>query len=70
MNSIFCSKCGMIKSRCVCSNRDEKQNSTIERPSVDEKKLLQEQNPDIDDEIIENFPFKTARNNIRNYGSI
>ncbi|MCD7781506.1 MAG: ATP-dependent DNA helicase [Methanosphaera sp.] len=63
MTSIFCPKCGMVQSRCVCSTKDENQNSYIERPNSDEKRILQEQHPDIDDEIIENFPFKSARNN-------
>lgn len=63
MNSIFCPKCGMIKNKCICSNKEEEQHSLIDRPTNEEKEILQAQHPDIDDEIIENFPFKTARHN-------
>lgn len=63
MNTIFCPDCGMIKTKCICSDKQENQHSLIERPSVEEKELLQKQHPDIDDEIIENFPFKEARHN-------
>lgn len=63
MNSIFCPKCGMLKNKCICSNRDEEQHSLIDRPTNEEKEILQAQHPDIDDEIIENFPFKQARHN-------
>lgn len=63
MNSIFCPKCGMLKNKCICSNKDEEQHSLIDRPTNEEKEILQAQHPDIDDEIIENFPFKNARHN-------
>lgn len=66
MNTIFCPKCGMIKNKCVCSKTDDekKQRHTlIERPSAEEKRQLQAQHPQIDEEIIENFPFKEARHN-------
>ncbi|RAP44197.1 helicase C-terminal domain-containing protein [uncultured Methanosphaera sp.] len=63
MNTIFCPKCGMIKTKCICSDKDNKHNSLLERPSAEEKEELQRQHPDIDDEIIENFPFKEARHN-------
>lgn len=63
MNSIFCPKCGMLKNKCICSNKDEEQHSLIDRPTNEEKEILQAQHPDIDDEIIENFPFKQARHN-------
>ncbi len=63
MNTLFCPKCGMLKNNCVCSDKPANQNSSIERPTSEEKEVLQSQNPDIDDEIIENFPFKQARNN-------
>lgn len=63
MNTIFCPDCGMIKTKCICSDKQENQHSLIERPSVEEKELLQKQHPDIDDEIIENFPFREARHN-------
>ena len=63
MNSIFCPDCGMIKTKCICSKSEEEHSSLIERPTVEEKEELQRQHPDIDDEIIENFPFKQARHN-------
>jgi Rad3-related DNA helicase len=56
----------MIKNKCVCSkSEDEKKqyNSLIERPSAEEKRQLQAEHPEIDEEIIENFPFKEARHN-------
>ncbi|MBE6488548.1 MAG: ATP-dependent DNA helicase [Methanosphaera stadtmanae] len=66
MNTIFCPKCGMIKNKCVCSKSEEEEkqhHSLIERPSQEEKEELQRQHPDIDEEIIEYFPFKQARHN-------
>lgn len=63
MNSIFCPNCGMIKNKCVCSKGEEERQSLIERPTTEEKEELQRQHPEIDDEIIENFPFKQARHN-------
>ncbi|MBE6494741.1 MAG: ATP-dependent DNA helicase [Methanosphaera stadtmanae] len=63
MNSIFCPKCGMVKNKCICSDKEEEQHSLIDRPTNEEKEILQAQHPDIDDEIIENFPFKQARHN-------
>ncbi|MBQ6220869.1 MAG: ATP-dependent DNA helicase [Methanosphaera sp.] len=63
MNSIFCPDCGMIKNKCICSKSENEHSSLIERPSKEEKEELQRQHPDIDDEIIENFPFKQARHN-------
>lgn len=63
MNSIFCPDCGMVKNKCVCPKEDEERASLIIRPSAEEKEILQKQHPDIDDEIIENFPFKEARHN-------
>lgn len=63
MNSIFCPKCGMIKNKCVCSKNEYEHQSLIERPTTEEKEKLQRQHPEIDDEIIENFPFKEARHN-------
>ncbi len=63
MNTIFCPKCGMLRNKCVCSEKQEQQHSLVDRPTVEEKEELQRQNPEIDDEIIENFPFKEARHN-------
>lgn len=64
MNNIFCPTCGMIKNKCVCSNREEKtQHSLITRPTKEEKEELRRENPEIDEEIIEHFPFKHARHN-------
>ncbi|OED30829.1 helicase C-terminal domain-containing protein [Methanosphaera sp. WGK6] len=63
MNTIFCPKCGMIKNKCICSDKPEEQHSLLTRPSTEEKEELQRQHPDIDDEIIENFPFKESRHN-------
>ena len=66
MNTIFCPTCGMIKNKCVCSkSADEKKqySSLIERPTAEEKIELQAKHPEIDEEIIENFPFKEARHN-------
>jgi Rad3-related DNA helicase len=61
-NTIFCPKCGMIKTKCVCTDNKE-HNTLLNRPTKNEKKELQKNHPDIDDEIIENFPFKEARPN-------
>lgn len=63
MNMIFCPKCGMLKNKCVCSESQEEKHTPVNRPTKEEKELLQKQHPDIDDEIIENFPFKEARSN-------
>ena len=63
MNMIFCPKCGMLKNKCVCSESQEEKHAPVNRPTKEEKELLQKQHPDIDDEIIENFPFKEARSN-------
>ncbi len=75
MKTLFCPKCGMLKDQCTCpdagndtdsdtgSVNSRSQSSLIERPTLQEKQELQRQYPDIDDEIIENFPFKSARNN-------
>ena len=66
MNTIFCPKCGMIKNKCVCSKTEEEkkqQHGLIERPSAQEKEELQKQHPEIDEEVIEHFPFKQARHN-------
>lgn len=56
-NTIFCPKCGMIKTKCVCTD-NKKHNTLLNRPTKNEKKELQKNHPDIDYEIIENFPFK------------
>ena len=66
MNTIFCPKCGMIKNKCVCSKTEQEkkqQHSLIERPSAEDKEELQKQHPEIDEEVIEHFPFKQARHN-------
>lgn len=63
MNTIFCPDCGMLKNKCICSDKQDSEFSEITRPTVDEKKQLKQQHPEIDEEIIENFPFKTARTN-------
>ena len=43
MNSIFCQKCGMLKNKCVCSDKEEEgqQHSLIDRPTKEEKEALQ-----------------------------
>lgn len=63
MNTIFCPKCGMLKNKCICSEKQEKQYTQIQRPDAESKKTLQKNHPDIDEEIIENFPFERAREN-------
>jgi ATP-dependent DNA helicase DinG len=57
----FCEKCGMIKARCVCNTINNKGyiNTKISKPKVSELKKLY---PDVDEEIIENFPFSKPRN--------
>ena len=60
-SGFFCEKCGMIKARCVCDKIGNKGyiNTRISKPNVSEFK---KRYPDVDEEIIENFPFSEPRN--------
>ncbi|MDO5851544.1 MAG: ATP-dependent DNA helicase [Methanobacteriaceae archaeon] len=62
-NTIFCEKCGMLKNKCICSQNSNQTTTLLNRPDTKQKEQLQKEHPDIDDEIIENFPFTTARPN-------
>lgn len=59
-NGFFCEKCGMIKDRCICPSKEFK---TQELPKISPNRLnaIKRQYPDIDEEIIENFPFESPR---------
>ena len=56
----FCEKCGMIKARCVCHKIGSKgyTNTKISKPNISEIKKMY---PNVDEEIIENFPFSEPR---------
>ncbi len=56
----FCEKCGMIKARCVCHKIGSKGyiNTKISKPNISEIKKMY---PNVDEEIIENFPFSEPR---------
>lgn len=56
----FCEKCGMIKSRCVCNKSGNHGliNKKISKKTVSD---IKNKYPDVDDEIIENFPFSQPR---------
>ena len=60
-SGFFCEKCGMIKARCVCNKIGNKGyiSTRISKPNVSEFK---KRYPDVDEEIIENFPFSEPRN--------
>ena len=53
---MFCKGCGMLKSNCICGNI--KNSSENEVQNFDN---LSKENPDISDEIIQNFPFEKSR---------
>ncbi|MBM4240383.1 MAG: ATP-dependent DNA helicase [Euryarchaeota archaeon] len=59
-NGWFCKRCGMIKQRCICPEKDFVAIGKIE-PSSSQILKLKKLNPEIDAEIIENFPFPEAR---------
>jgi ATP-dependent DNA helicase DinG len=56
----FCEKCGMIKARCICNKIGHKEynNTKISKPNISEIKKMY---PNVDEEIIENFPFSEPR---------
>ncbi len=56
----FCEKCGMIKARCVCNNSGLKTyTNTKTSPTAITK--IKEMYPEVEEEIIENFPFAEPR---------
>ncbi|NYB52663.1 MAG: ATP-dependent DNA helicase [Methanobacteriaceae archaeon] len=59
-NGFFCNKCGMIKDRCICPPGNY---SPVETPKISTSRLraLKRQYPDIDEDIIEKFPFESPR---------
>jgi ATP-dependent DNA helicase DinG len=59
-NGFFCDKCGMIKDRCICTTGNF---SRVETPKISTSRLrsLKRQYPDIDEDIIEKFPFESPR---------
>ena len=61
-NGFFCEKCGMIKARCICPKNGSEgvKKSSPKNNNVSELRRLY---PDVDDEIIENFPFSEPRHN-------
>ncbi len=59
-NSFFCNKCGMIKSRCICTSDKSKQIKTA-KISTPQLETLKNQFPDISENILEKFPFQTPR---------
>ncbi|KZX15909.1 bifunctional ATP-dependent DNA helicase/DNA polymerase III subunit epsilon [Methanobrevibacter cuticularis] len=83
-NSLFCSKCGMMKNSCICKNSNSlNKNSNVsstKTPKITEsaeipdsysisdhslpKNIINQMKkgfPNIDDQIIENFPFENPR---------
>ncbi|AEG19363.1 helicase C-terminal domain-containing protein [Methanobacterium paludis] len=59
-NGFFCKQCGMVKARCVCpkgNTETTKKPETSRNMTPEIKKLY----PDVEDEIIENFPFSSPR---------
>lgn len=72
-NTIFCPKCGMLKSNCTCGDKTKKESKVVEDEiqevySIEEHRLdseiiekLKNQYKHIDEEIIENFPFPEPR---------
>ena len=61
-NGFFCEKCGMIKARCICPKNGSEgaKRSSPKNNNVSELRRLY---PDVDDEIIKNFPFSEPRHN-------
>ncbi len=59
-NGFFCDKCGMIKDRCICAQGSYSRTKT---PKISTSRLraLKRQYPDIDDDILEKFPFESPR---------
>lgn len=59
-NGFFCNKCGMIKDRCICTLNDTNQ---VKTPKISTTRIraLKNQYPDIDEDIIEKFPFPSPR---------
>ncbi len=59
-SGFFCEKCGMIKARCVCHKSGSKEyiNTRISKSDVSK---IKKEYPDVDEEIIENFPFSEPR---------
>ncbi len=56
----FCEKCGMIKARCVCNNSGLKTyTNTKTSPTAIAK--IKEMYPEVEEEVIENFPFAEPR---------
>jgi ATP-dependent DNA helicase DinG len=59
-NGFFCSECKMIKQRCICSTTKQNENKSAGIPRNRISRLKNE-NPRIDNRILENFPFEEPR---------
>jgi ATP-dependent DNA helicase DinG len=59
-SGFFCEKCGMIKARCICNKSRSKGQiyTKVSKPNISEIKKMY---PDVEGEIIENFPFSEPR---------
>ncbi len=59
-SGFFCEKCGMIKARCICHKINTKGyiNTKISKSKISEIKMMY---PDVEEDIIENFPFSKPR---------
>lgn len=60
MNGFFCEKCGMIKDNCVC-NKDGPQLTKASGISKSRISEMKTEYPEMDMEILENFPFPEPR---------
>lgn len=72
-NPLFCPNCGMLKNNCICDKKNSLKYNDKEDISSESYlnknniitggyiNILKENYPNIDDEIIENFPFKEPR---------
>lgn len=59
-NGFFCNKCGMIKDNCICSINGPK---LVKASGIPDSRIIEmkKRYPDINSEIIENFPFPEPR---------
>ena len=59
-NGFFCSECKMIKQRCICSTTNSNKNKSV-GISRDNIVRLKNENPRINNRILESFPFEEPR---------
>lgn len=59
-NGFFCSECKMIKQRCICSSKNVVKNKSV-GISRDRISRLKNENPRINSQILEKFPFEEPR---------